>query len=172
MKKLFENKTTYTTDVYIKFLEFHNKKFNLSYIAYTIFWCFLLLLCMFTAFSSGARIQGVIVTIILISFISYRIIKPKMIVNNEMNSDKFSDNNTNIFSFYDKYFEIKNNNGKFNYKYFSLYKVFETSDFFYLYVSKENAFLISKTTFSLGTEKDFSNFIKSKCHFKYKISNK
>ncbi len=167
MKKLFENKTTYSQDTYITFLKFHNKTYNFSYMLYTIFWCALLFLCLYLSFGSGNRIQGVVLTIILICFIFYRLFRPKMIVDKEMKSEKVSTNNTNTFSFYDKNFEVQNNNGSFKYKYFMLRRVFETNDFFYLYVTKENAFLISKNTFSLGTPEDFSKFIKNKCNIRY-----
>ncbi len=167
---LFENQTTYTTNDYIKFLEFHNKKYNIYYIAYTVFWSFLFLLCVFLSFGSSARLQGVVITIILICFIVYRIAKPKMILDNELKSDKLSDNNVNTFKFYEKEFEVYNKNGKFSYKYFILRKIYETEDFFYLYVSKENAFLVSKNTFSFGTSKDFTSFIKDKCKSRYKMS--
>ena len=36
------------------------------------------------------------------------------------------------------------------------------------YVTKENAFIISKKTFSFGTAEDFSTFIKNKCKMKFK----
>lgn len=144
MDELFVNTTTYTKDVYLEFLKFHNKKYNFYYHAYTIFWSFLFVLCIFIAFDSGSRFQGVFITLFLACFIGYRIYRPKMIVDKEMNSDKFSDNNTNTFVFYDKFFEISNKKGKFSYKYFDLRKIFETDDFFYLYVSSENAFLVSK----------------------------
>ncbi len=167
MEKLFENKTTYTQDTYITFLKFHAKKNNLPYMAYTIFWSFLLLLCTYLAFASRNRLQGVIVSLILVCFVIYRIYRPKMIVDKEKNSEKISTNNTNTFSFYDKKIEITNNNGTFDYKYFMFRKVYETADFFYLYVTKENAFLVSKKGFSLGTPEEFSKFIKNKCGFKY-----
>lgn len=170
-KKLFVNKTTYNTDTYIEFLKFHNKKYNLSYIAYTVFWSMLFVFCIIIAFGSGMRLQGVSITMILVVFIIYRILRPKMIVNREMKSEKVSDNNTNTFVFYKNQIEISNKNGKFNYKYMNFRKVFETKDFFYLYVTRENAFLVSKNTFSLGTSKDFSNFIKDKCKLKYKFCN-
>lgn len=170
-KKLFENKTTYTTNDYVLFLKFHNKRFNFSYSLYTIFWSFLFLLCIILSFNSGARLQGVVITIILLCFIIYRFVRPKMVVENELKGDKFSGNNTNIFSFYDKDFEVYNKNGKFRYKYFMLNQVFETQDFFYLYATKENAFLVSKNAFSLGTAKDFSVFLKVKCKSKYKLVN-
>lgn len=169
MEKLFVNKTTNTQEAYMKFLKFHSKKFNLFYIAYTIFWSFLFMICIIIAFRGGLRIQGVLFTIALIIFIFYRLSKPKMIVNNELKSDKISPKSTNTYTFYEKYFEIKNKNGKFNYRYLMIQKVFETSEYFYLYVSKENAFLVSKNTFSLGNERDFSSFIKRKCKLRYKL---
>ena len=168
MEKLFENKTTYTKDVYFNFLEFHNKKFNFSYMLYTIVWSMILFLCIYLAFSTGNRIQGVIITMILVGFIIYRIFNPRRIVDKELNSDKISTNNTNTFSFFEKNFEVKNNNGSFIYKYFMLKKIFETDDYFYLYVTRENAFLLSKKTFSLGTSEEFSKFLKKKCGFKFK----
>ena len=162
-------KLGYSTSDYVKFLRFHNKKFNPSYITYTVFWCILLILSLILAYGSGARLQGVIITIVLILFIGYRFARPKMIVNNELNSDKFTDNNVNTFSFYDKEFEVSNKNGKFTYKYFMLYKIFETRDYFYLYITKENAFLVSKYAFSIGKERDFATFMKVRCRLKYKI---
>ncbi len=166
-EKLFVNKTTYTTDMYVEFLKFHNKKYNPSYIAYTIFWTFLFFLCIILSFGSGNRTQGVLVMIILVCFVIYRVIRPKLIVDREMHSDKLEGNVTNTFTFYEKNFEVKNVNGKFIYKYSNLRKIFETKDYFYLYATKENAFLLSKSAFSFGTSYNFSKFIKTKCKFKY-----
>lgn len=169
MEKLFENKTTYTKDTYMEFLRFHTKTYNLPYMAYTMFWAAIFILCIYLAFSSGNRLQGVIITIILICFVVYRVYRPKKLVDNELKSEKISTNNTNVFSFYDKNFLVENNNGVFTFRYFMLHRVFETNDFFYLYVNKENAFLVAKKTFSLGTAEDFSKFIKDKCKLKYRL---
>ena len=136
---------------------------------YTIFWSLVFILCIYLSFSTDSRLQGVILTIVLICFILYRIYRPKIIVNKETKSDKLSTNNVNTFTFYEKNFKIENANGSFNFRYFMLHRIFETDDFFYLYVNKENAFLVSKKTFSYGTSKDFSEFIKRKCKFKYRL---
>lgn len=166
--KLFINKTTNTENAYMEFLSFHSKTFNFAYFAYTIFWGFLFILCIILAFGSGSRFQGVIFTIILICFILYRILRPKLITNRELKSEKISDNSTNIYTFYEKNFEIKNKNGLFNYKYFMIKKAYETKNYFYLYVSNENAFLVSKNTFTKGISEDFSAFIKRKKGMKFK----
>lgn len=168
MKELFKNSTTYTQDIYIEFLKFHNKTYNLTYTLYTIAWSAFFILCIYIAFDSELRLQGVFFTIVLIAFIFYRLYHPKMVVDREIKSDKISTNNTNTFTFFDKNFEVKNNNGSFIYRYIMLRKVFETKDYFYLYVTKENAFLISKKTFSLGSSEDFSKFLSSKCKFRFR----
>ena len=67
------------------------------------------------------------------------------------------------FNFYKFYFEID----KTRVYYFKLHKVFETKDYFYLYLDEDTAFLVSKSGFKIGTPKDFSEFIKKKCMFKY-----
>lgn len=168
MEKLFENKTTYTQDTYVDFLKFHNKTYNFSYTLYTVFFSAFILLAIYLSFAEGLRIQAVLLTMVLVCFILYRIYRPIRVVNKEMESDKVTDNNTNTFSFFDKNFTVQNNNGSFAFRYFMLHRVFETADYFYLYVSKENAFLISKSAFSLGTPEGFSSFIKNKCLLKYK----
>ncbi len=168
MEKLFENKTEYNQDVYLEFLRFHSKKYNFGYYAYTVLWAFLFLLCIIICFDTNMRIQGVLITIMLIAFLAYRIIYPQITVKKELSSEKITSKNVNTFEFYDKDIKIINQNGSFIYKYFSFRRVFETDTYFYLYVTKENAFIISKKAFSLGTAEDFSKFIKSKCKLKYK----
>ena len=171
MERLFENRTTYNKDTYIEFIQFHNKTYSFSYTAYTIFWVFLFIIAIYLSFSSQNRLQGLVLTLALICFVTYRIYRPKRIVDKEMKSDKISDNNTNTFIFFDKNFEVTNNNGSFKFKYFMLHKIFETNDFFYLYVNKENAFLVAKDSFTFGTPEDFSKFVKNKCKFKYKLKS-
>ena len=169
---LFKNRTKNTVDSYAEFLNFHHKAFHASYVAYTVFWSFMFFLCIILCFGSNARTQGVLFSIVLIVFIIYRILRPKMLVDNELKGDKLTTNNINTFYFYDKTFEAKNERGVFSYKYSLLYKTFETDRYFYLYVNKENAFLVSRSAFSLGTPETFSSFMKKKCGLKYKKKTK
>ena len=75
----------------------------------------------------------------------------------------FGDSITQFYDLDKFYFEID----KTRVYYFKLHKVFETKDYFYLYLDEDTAFLVSKSGFKLGTPKDFSEFIKKKCIFKY-----
>ena len=170
-KKLFVNKTVYNAKVYEEFLQFHGKRYNLAYWLYTGIWTVVLFFCIIIAFGSQMSTQAVLINIILVCFIGYRILKPKFIIKRELKGDKVSDSSLNTFSFYDNYLMVANKEGKFRYKFLMLRRVFETNSFFYLYVSRENAFLIDKNGFSLGTSKEFSDFIKGKCKFKFKKVN-
>ena len=63
----------------------------------------------------------------------------------------------------DFYFKIE----KKVYPYLKLYKVFETQDYFYLYIDEEHAALVNKKGFKIGNVEAFTDFIKKKCLFKY-----
>ena len=52
--------------------------------------------------------------------------------------------------------------------YWKLYKIFENEDYFYLYLDKTHAFLLSKQGFDIGTPEEFREFIKKKCIFKFR----
>ena len=67
------------------------------------------------------------------------------------------------YSFYKWYFTLNDQ----TIYYFKLYKVFETNDYFYLYVNDESAALVSKNGFKIGSAETFSEFIRKKCFFKY-----
>lgn len=165
---LFKNSTIYTQDTYFDFLRFHKKTYMFAYILYTIAWILLLLLCIYLSFGSNSPIQGILLILVLIGFVAYRVLRPRYMLNKELNSDNVSDENINTFNFYDSHFVLENNDGSFSYRYLMLHKIFETNDYFYLYTTKENAFILSKNTFSIGTPKEFSSFIKKHCLFKYK----
>ena len=73
-----------------------------------------------------------------------------------------------VSSFYKYYFTVN----KKIYYYFKLFKVFETKDYYYLYINEDYAALVSKTGFKKGNSQDFSEFIKKKCFFIYKNQSK
>lgn len=171
MKILFKNKTKYSKETYTKFLKFHDEKYGLSYTFFTIFILLTILYCVIFNFSNKQWITGSVFILSFIIFILYRFLKPIYLVKKELKSKPITEEKTYIFKFYDKTFKIYND---FNYDlipYWKLKKIFETNDFFYLYVDKIHAFLINKKTFTYGTPEDFSKFLKKKCWFKFKIVN-
>ena len=73
----------------------------------------------------------------------------------------------NYYFFYEKYFKIKNKLGTSKLKYYKLYKVYETKEYFYLYIAKDYAFILDKNGFEIGSTKQFSQFMKHKMRFKF-----
>ena len=159
LKILFKNKTTYSEDVYNEFLEFHRKKFGLKFALFNICIIALILTCIVYLVSYRNYTSAIMFCIILTIFIFLRYFKPALEVSNDYKSEKISDNSTFTFTFYDKYFTIKEKNDIYKSKYRNLYKIFETDNYFYLYIDKNHSFLLDKTGFIVGDSNDFNKFI-------------
>lgn len=172
MKILFKNTTQYSKKVYSEFLKFHNKKYNFSYTFYTLFFAMLILFCIILHAKNSNIFYTIFFSIILICFISWRFFRPVFKMKKEIKSDKIAKEKKFKFVFYNNYFKIHDKKDVFKIYYFKLRKVFETDDFFYLYTDKEYSFLVSKSGFSVGSETEFSEFIKKKCWLKYSKEKK
>lgn len=166
MEKLFENTTTYTKDVYAEFVQFHNQKYNLKYNLYTLFVLALIVFCMVLQFLYDNIGLGILFVIFMGVFLFWRVFHPYFFVKKEANSSKVKNQMKNTYSFYDRYLEIKNSTDDVKLPYFKLYKVFETENYFYLYINKNYSFVLSKDGFSIGNAEDFYGFIKKKTWYK------
>ena len=47
-------------------------------------------------------------------------------------------------------------------------KIFETDENFFLYTDEKHSLILDKDGFEIGNSKDFAEFIKRKCPFKYR----
>jgi len=163
MKPLFENTTKYNKKNYEQFLGFHNKKFSFSYNLYTIIMTILLVICMILNILERKLLFVFMFLGILVLFLLYRLYWP---MKRHQKTQKQYENNKQLicnYSFYKWYFTLNDK----TFYYFKLYKVFETKDYFYLYINDEHASLVNKNGFKNGNSKDFAEFIKKKCLFKY-----
>ncbi len=163
LKPLFKNVTKYSDKSYQQFVDFHTNKYNLSYKFYTIVISILFIYCI--VLNIMQKNIGLILLFLgmLIAYLVMRIYIPaKEYIKNKK---RFSNNKSSFFTFtfYKFYFTV---NGQ-RFYYFKLHKVFETKEYFYLYVNEDTAFLLSKNGFEIGNANDFSEFIKKKCMLKY-----
>ena len=163
MKPLFKNTTIYNSKNYNQFVKFHGKKFSFSYNTYNIIMSLLLIYCIITNIIQKNILLILLFLALLIIWFLFRIYWPMK--KYEKTQNKYSKNkqSTVTLSFYKFYFVIEDK----TIYYFKLYKIFETKDYFYLYINEQNAILVSKTGFEIGTSEEFSKFIKKKCLFKY-----
>lgn len=169
MKILFKNKTKYSKSSYIEFLEFHNKKFGLkdkmSFFSATI----LILICIIFYFFKKLYLQSFLSLVILIIYLIWKLYRPQILVKKDMNSEKIVKEKNFKYEFYQNYFKLFDDYNFDKIKYTKLYKIFETTDFFYLYVDDENSLLVEKKGFYYGTADEFSKFLKKNYWFKYKL---
>lgn len=165
---LFENKTRYTKKEYEKFLksyrEEHQLKENLYTFGMIIFW----IICMYLAFKTNEIFLGIAIIIGLIIFTLIKILKPAKDMQRAEENEKLSGNFFSIYKFYNNHLKVENAEGKAQLYYYRLYSIVETKTNYYIYVSRNSAYIVSKMSFTKGNDKDFSKFIKRKLLIKYK----
>ena len=162
LEVLYKNKTSYSKEVYDKFLEFHRNKYGFRYKLYNIIIIAIILACIIYLVSYNLFSTAIVFCIIFVIFIVWRLFKPVSDVSKEYNSEKIKNSTTYTFTFYDKYFTLKDSKAYSKIKYYKLRRIFNTEKYYYLYIYKTHAFLIDKSKFIKGDYKDFYKFIKTK----------
>lgn len=164
MKPLFKNITKYNSKNYEQFIKFHGEKFNFSYNMYTIIMSVLLIYCIILNISQKEIWLILLFLALLILLFLIRMYFPMK--RYQKTKKKYSKNKeiSISFTFYKFYFSFEEK----TITYSKIYRVYETKDYFYLYLDDENAVLVSKSGFKLGSVEEFRKFIKKKCFFKYR----
>lgn len=168
MEELFENKTKYLQEEYETFLKVHQKEYAASEYAYILFNLIFFGCCAAIAFKEKEIILGIVLVVGLLIYIWYKFFRPARRMQEDLESEKLSGNFVNTYKFYKKYFKVENTEGNAQLAYIGLYRVVETNENYYIYISRDNAFIVSKKGFTKGNEKEFSKFIRGKVFMKYK----
>lgn len=170
LKILFENITKYDKEIYTDFLKFHQKIFGFKYSLYTAFVIGMLLILVTIQIQIHNLDIAIIICFVITIFILLRYLRPASRISKEFNSKTIHNKEECTLTFYEKNFKVSENNKLENYiiKYSSLYKVFETSNFFYLYTDKTHSLLVNKNNFTIGNSEDFSRFIHTKYKFRFR----
>lgn len=168
MDTLFENKTKYSQKEYNAFVESYRKEYEKSDMAWLIFNFIFFGACMILAFLEKEIVLGILILIGLTIYFWFKIIKPIKDVERDKNSNKTSGHFVNGYAFYKNFFKVENVDGKAQIFYIKLYRVVETKTDFYIYISRQYAFIVSKFGFTKGTSEEFSKFLKKKMFTKYK----
>ena len=162
MEILFKNKTKYTKEMYQKYLQFHQDKFGMKYEFITILTILLLSYCFIINLKYSNYYTAFIFIIFLILLYIYRFFYPTKKIKKELKTEKFEKEKEFTFTFYDKFFIISNKKDSEKIKYYKLYRIYETEEFFYIYIDKNHAFLLDKSSFSKGDTSKFLKFLKKK----------
>lgn len=162
MKIIFKNKTKYTKQAYAEFLQFHQSKYGNKYKFTTIVTILLLCFCIITNLQYSNYDTAFLLVIVLIIFCFYQFFHPIKEIKKELKTEKFEKEKEFTYKFYEKYFVVSEGISSERIKYWKLHRVFETEEFFYLYINKDHAFLLKKATFSKGNVSEFLKFLKKK----------
>lgn len=166
MKILFKNTTEYSKENYNEFAKFHTEKFGIkTLIKFGLVSLCLLYIIIINLINKNWRAIGIILLVCVIIYIINKIRLEKQVEDRKKTTKekkKFT------FFFYDKYIKVKCGRKFERIRYFELYKIFQTNDYFFLYTDEEHSLILNKDGFEIGTSKGFDLFIKKKCPLKYK----
>ena len=166
MKILFKNTTKYDKENRENFTNFHKDKYGRKELirGALIAICILYIL-MFNIINFNWKFIILLIPIVtLIYFIN------KYAANKKKEKNKKQKNKEFTFFFYERYIKIKCKRQFERMNYFEIKKIFETDENFFLYTDYTRSLILDKDGFEVGNSKDFVEFIKRKCPFKY--SNK
>ena len=162
MDILFSNTTKYTKQVYLDFLEFHNKKFGKRYWFNTILISAIILYILIVNVIHLNWRLIILLIIAGISFFIYRIKSQENIIKKELKKEPITQEKEFKFIFYEKYFKIRDKLQTETIKYYKIKRIYQTERYFYLYIDKTHSFLLSKNGFTTGNLESFYKFIKKK----------
>ena len=166
MKVLFKNVTKYNKENCNNFINFHTNKYGKrELIKYIVM--FLVFIYIFI-FNIIYKNWYFLLALILIGTLIYFTSKQKQ----EKKRKERKKVKEYTFFFYKRYIKIKYRREYDRILYFNIKKIFETEKNFFLYTDDTHSLILDKDGFVIGNEKDFSEFIKRKCPFKYSNQTK
>ena len=168
MEPLFENKTDCSQKDYDIFLESYKNEFATSDYIYIIVYIIFFGICIFLAFSKKEYILGIALIAGLCIYLWFKLFRIAKLVEKTKESQKNGKFFVNKYAFYKNFFTIESTQGNTQFLYFKLYKIVETKEYFYIYVTREFAYIVSKDGFIKGNKEEFSKFMKKKVFTKYK----
>ena len=166
MKILFKNTTEYSKENYNQFVKFHQDKFGTKTILKigVIAIC-LLYIFMVNLFNKNWRLIGIL---LIVGLVIYGLNKLRISVQTEDRKKTINNKKKFTFFFYNSYIKVKSGRKFDRIRYFELYKIFKTEDYFFLYTDEDHSLILSKDGFEIGTPEAFDLFIKKKCPLKYR----
>lgn len=142
---LFENDTVYTKENYLKFNQFHIRKRRMvpAVISYILL-AFIFVVGIMLLLLGESIALAIVYLVFAVITTLYYIYLPNLAVNRILKTDKTFENTKNHYWFYRDHVAVENKYGDTKIKYDQLYRIYETSQFYYLYLNSRQAFLVEK----------------------------
>lgn len=172
-KELFKNKTKCTKKEYDTFVAVHSKENSPMEFSKMAFYVFLGIIIFVLSILNKEYKLTIVLFIWLILYITVSFTLSKKRMENQEKSDRLLKEYVNTYKFYKYYFKTETPDGTAETLYFKIYKVIETETNFYIYISQDYAFIVSKDGFIDCESSEFAKFLRKKIKLKYKnIINK
>ena len=164
MKILFKNTTKYDKENRENFIKFHEDKYGTKELIKTMLISILIAyMIIFNIINLGWYSLLILVPLCAIAYFVYKVVlKKKQAKKKKQKNKEFT------FFFYERHIKIKCKRQFERMTYFEIKKVFETDENFFLYIDDKHSLILDKDGFEVGNEKEFGEFIKKKCPFRYR----
>lgn len=164
MKILFKNTTKYDKENRENFTNFHKSKYGLNELLKSLV---LSIFIIYMLIFNIVNLNWIGALILITICVGFYLLNKLIISKNKEEKKKKQKDKEFTFFFYEKQIKIKYKREFERINYFELKKIFETDENFFLYTGEKHSLILDKEGFTIGTAKDFSEFIKKKCPLKY-----
>lgn len=158
---LYKAKSKITKENYIKFNNFHLKKKNVA-ISVIFYVCIVIIyIAAISLLLMREHIfEGILYFIFATFFLLWQIFLPKIFVNRILKTDKITGKTENEFKFGKEKFSISNEYGMATISYTDLHRIYETNEFYYLYLNNRQAYIVEKQGLRKEEIEGISNIFK------------
>ena len=164
MKILFKNTTKYDKENRENFVNFHKHKYGTKELINGILIMVAIsYIIIFNLMNINWYSLLIFIPVGLLIYFIYKYSTKK-----KKEKKKKQKNKEFTYFFYERHIKIKCKRQFDRLSYFEIKKIFETDENFFLYTDDTHSLILDKDGFEIGNEKDFAEFIKRKCPFKYR----
>ena len=152
---IYLNRTKYTEEV-IKNFYIYDMIFK--HIKLWIITVIMLLLSIYTLFTSGSLLGCGIIIVVVVVFLYYKGFQIEKIITRDLKAYKKNKSTEAIFTFYEEYYTISGIQSTSKYPYVQMIEIKKYKDYIYLYYGIEKAHYLKKDGFGQGLA-EFEKFI-------------
>ena len=168
--------TTYTKENYIQFNRVHYRlQFRIQKWFFLVFILFTLpLIYLSFAYEMKSYVMPIFIIVLdsILLLESFTNLLPDLQTKRILKTDHLIDGMVTTYTFYADRFDMENSMSKGEVPYEKLYRIIETPTYFYLYLNKMSAYLVSKEEFSDQELEKVKGYFQTKFHGKYYFRKK
>lgn len=172
MKEEIKNTTTLTEEEIIRFQTFHMNVAHRGTLIFNILLCVILFIMGAVILIKDHNNWGYAYFLLGVIYLVYRLMMPKQTAKLMIARDPNVLNLTNTYVFGKKDITVSGNDFSSKVTYDKVYRIYETNQNFYLYMDRNQAYILAKDGFEQGKVEELTKFLKQKLQKKFKDKKK